>query len=144
MFMHDDQKEGEERGMPILVAKDRRSKVIRARVIPQKGRHWYGVKIAARVVGSLGYKRVILKSDQGPAILNLKEGVKNESAAEITFEESPGYDSKGNGEIEQAVQAVQGQFRTMKDALESRYGVRFDGDHPCIPWLVAHAQYATV
>ena len=37
MFMHDDQKEGEERGMPILLAKDRRSKVIRARVIPQKG-----------------------------------------------------------------------------------------------------------
>ena len=27
----------------------------------------------------------------------------------------------------------------MKDALESRYGVRLDGDRDCIPWLVAHA-----
>ena len=63
-----------------------------------------------------------MKSDQEPAILSMKEGVKNENAAEIVFEEPPGYDSKGNGEIEQAVQIVQGQFRAMKDALESRYG----------------------
>ena len=45
------------------------------------------------------------------------------------FEESPGYDSQGNGEVERAVQMVQGQFRAAKDGLESRYGVRFDGDH---------------
>ena len=137
--MHDDQAEGEERGMTILVAKDRRKRVIRARVIPQKGAHWYGIKIGSGIIDSLGYKRVVLKSDQEPAILSMKEGIKNENAAEITFEELPGYDSKGNGEIEQAVQLVQGQFRAMKDALESRYGVRFDGDHCCIPWLVAHA-----
>ena len=139
MFMDDDQKEHEEKGMPILVAKDRKKKVVRARVVPQKGKHWYSIKIASGIVDSLGYKRVVLKSDQEPAIMSLKEGVKNESGAEIVLEESPGYDSKGNGEIEQAVQLVQGQFRAMKDALESRYGVRFDGDHNCIPWLVAHA-----
>ena len=34
---------------------------------------------------------------------------------------------------------VQGQIRAMKDALESRYGVRMDGEHNCIPWLIAHA-----
>ena len=38
-FMHDKQKEGEEKGMPILVMKDRKTKVIRARVVPQKGKH---------------------------------------------------------------------------------------------------------
>ena len=96
-FMHDDQVEGEERGMPILVAKDRRKRVIRARVVPQKGSHWYGIKVGSGIVDSLGYKRVVVKSDQEPAILSLKEGIKNESAAEVTFEESPGYDSKGNG-----------------------------------------------
>ena len=55
------------------------------------------------------------------------------------MEESPGYDSKGNGEVERVVQMVQGQFRAMKDALEAMYGIRFDGDHTCMPWLVAHA-----
>ena len=45
MFMGDNQKEHEEKGMPILVVKDRKKKVIRARVVPQKGKHWYSVKI---------------------------------------------------------------------------------------------------
>ena len=45
MFMGEEQTEQEEKGMPILVMKDRRTKVIRARVIPQKGRHWYGIKV---------------------------------------------------------------------------------------------------
>ena len=98
----------------------------------------YAVKISGGIVDSLGYKRVILKSDQEPAILSLKERVKMESGVEIIMEESPGYDSKGNGEVERAIQMVQGQFRTMKDGLESRYGVRFDGDHQCVPWLMAH------
>ena len=79
MFMADKQKEEEEKGMPILVAKDRRSKVIRARVVPEKGKRWYAIKILGGVVGSLGYRRIILKSDQEPAIKSLKEGVNNES-----------------------------------------------------------------
>ena len=65
MFMHDDQKEEEEKGMPILVAKDRKKKVVRARVVPKKGQHWYGIKIASGIVDSLGYKRVILRSRAG-------------------------------------------------------------------------------
>ena len=55
------------------------------------------------------------------------------------MEESPDYESKSNGEVERVVQSVQGQFRTMKDGLESRLGKRIGGEHPCIPWLVAHA-----
>ena len=61
------------------------------------------------------------------------------SGIELVTEESPEYDSKANGEIERAIQMVQGQFRAMKDGLEARYGVRIAGDHECIPWLVAHA-----
>ena len=62
MFMHDKQKEGEEKGMPILVLKDRKTKVVRARVVPQKGKQWYAIKILGGMLDSLGYKRVILKS----------------------------------------------------------------------------------
>jgi hypothetical protein len=40
MFMHDNQGEGEEKGMPIMVVKDRKTRIIRARVVPQKGNHW--------------------------------------------------------------------------------------------------------
>ena len=71
--------------------------------------------------------------------MGLKEAVKNESALDIVAEESPEYDSQANGEVERAIQMVQGQFRAMKDGLEARYGVRFDGEHACMPWLIAHA-----
>ena len=71
--------------------------------------------------------------------MGLKEAVKQEIGSEVVLEESPGYDSKANGEVERAVQMVQGQFRAMKDALETRSGVRVNGEHCCIPWLVAHA-----
>ena len=55
MFMHDNQGEGEERGMPIMVIKDRKTKIIRARVVPQKGNHGYGIKVLSGVVESLGH-----------------------------------------------------------------------------------------
>ena len=55
------------------------------------------------------------------------------------MEESPEYESKSNCEIERAIQVIQGQFRAMKDILESRYNQRIVGEHPCIPWLMAHS-----
>ena len=134
MFMHDNQGEGEERGMPIMVVKDRKTRVIRARVVPQKGNHGYGIKVLSGVIESLGHSRVILKSDQEPALMSLKDAVKSEVRADVVLEESPEYESKSNGEVERAIQMVQGQFRTMKDRLESRYNQRIGGEHPCIPW----------
>ena len=47
MFTHDNQGEGEERGMPI----------IRAKLVPQKGSHWYGIKVLSGTVECLGHKR---------------------------------------------------------------------------------------
>ena len=40
MFMHDNQGEGEEKGMPIMVVKDRKTWIIRARVVPPEGQSW--------------------------------------------------------------------------------------------------------
>ena len=79
VFTHDDQEEGEEKGMPIMVVKDRRTRVIRARVVPQKGNHWYGIKVLSGVVESLGYSTVLLKSDQETSVMSLKDAVKAES-----------------------------------------------------------------
>ena len=55
MFMHDNQGEGEEQGMPIMVVKGRRTRIIRARVVPQKGNHWYGIKVLSGAIESLGH-----------------------------------------------------------------------------------------
>ena len=91
-----------------MVIKDRRTKVIRARVVPQKGNHAYGIKVLSGVIESLGHLKIILKSDQEPAILSLKDAVKMEVRADVVMEESPEYESKSNGEIGRAIQMVQG------------------------------------
>ena len=39
------------------------------------------------------------------------------------------------------IKQVQGQTRTLKDALSSRYGVKIPEDHECLPWLIRHAAF---
>ena len=65
-----------------------------------------------------GYKRTIFKSDQEPAIIELKRDVAR-IKAEVEFipEESPVEDSRSNGYIERSIQTVQGQIRASKEAL---------------------------
>ncbi len=48
-------------------------------------------------------------------------------------------ESQSNGEVEQAVKAVQGEARTIRDALETRIGRRLDHNHHALPWLIRHA-----
>ena len=55
------------------------------------------------------------------------------------FEESPTYDSRANGEVEWAIQTVQGQTRTLKDALKARYTTEVKPDDHIIPRMVMHA-----
>ena len=65
--------------------------------------------------------------------------MKAERSERIILEESPHSESKSNGVAENAVQQVQGQFRNMRDGLESRLGDRIQEDSPLTPWLIAHA-----
>ena len=76
MFMHDNQREGEEKGMPILVVKDRKTRIIRARVVPQKGNHAYGINVLSGVIESLGHSKVIL---------SLKDAVKSEVRTDVCY-----------------------------------------------------------
>ena len=138
-YMYMESKESEDKGMPILVVKDRDSGWISARVVPKKGKHVYAIKEMSKLIDWMGYRRIIIKTDQEPAIMDLKECVKNERPEEIMFEESPAYDSRANGEVERAIQTVQGQLRAVKDAFEARYGHEMVPEDNIIPWMVAHA-----
>jgi hypothetical protein len=128
--------------MPMLVIKDSRTKVALARVVPKKGRDQYAIERLQKDISNLGYKKMILKSDNEPAIIALKEAVKRERDQDIILEESPEYDSMGNGEIERQIQEVQGQIRAIKLNLEANYKNKLRDDHPAIPWLVAHSASA--
>ena len=70
-----------------------------------------------------------MRSDSEPAILVLKEAVRRETDAEVALEAVPAGDHQANGLVENVVKNVQGQFRVIKDALESRRKRRIDGEH---------------
>ena len=91
------------------------------------------------MVEGYGYGVVILKSDQEPSILALKNSIREGIRGDVRMEESPVGEHQSNGMIENAVQRVQGQFRVIRDGLEARIGKRLDGNHKCIPWMVRHA-----
>ena len=55
------------------------------------------------------------------------------------METSAAYDKQSKGEVEQVVQEVQAQARTMRLALESRIGRQVHPSGNYFPWLVKHA-----
>ena len=57
MYMHSEQEKEEEKGMPIIVAKDNKTKMIMARVVPSKGLDSYAVETVKRMVERLGTRK---------------------------------------------------------------------------------------
>ena len=98
-----------------------------AEVLIKKGRHDYGVERVSRMIESLGYEEMILKSDQEHSVMALKAGVRDRVAGTVRFEESPVGEHQANGDAENAVQRIQGQFRTIKYGLECRIGSKDKG-----------------
>ena len=45
---------------------------------------------------------------------------------------------ESNGKVEAVTWRMQGQFRKVKSALESRLGVELAADHNTLPWVVGH------
>ena len=74
-----------------------------------------------------------MKIDGEPAIVTLKQRVKQDRTECLVMEESPVEDSQSNGAIERTIQQVQGQIRFMKEALESRIGRRITGEDAIFP-----------
>ena len=108
----------EEKCLPILVMKDHRSKMVFSHVVPKKGASIaYCVSQVVRDLEYLGYPKMILKSDQEPAILDLRNAVAKqckELGMEVLPESSPVAESQSNGVVERAIQEIEGLVRTLK------------------------------
>jgi len=140
-FLNEKQEvENEERcGMPILAIKDRKTGMMQSRVVPSKGNDKYAIKRLKKDIELLGYKKIILKSDNEPSIISLKQAVKDSMNVEIILEESPVGDHQANGEVENAIKRCAGQFRTLKEVTETRYGKRIAPEHHILPWMIAYS-----
>ena len=84
-------KKEEVESLPILAGIDNKAKWHTAIMVPEKGVNGYAVGALAREIELSGYNRMIIKSDQESALLNLIGAVKRErkEAIEIMLEQSP-------------------------------------------------------
>ena len=89
-----------------------------------------------RVQSKLGYKRILMKSDNEPAIKRLKERVSEcLTGVECVPKEAPVGDSRANGSAENAVKQVKGQSTTLKTSTEDRYSCKIDAKSCLLAWI---------
>ena len=152
----------------ILVAKEKSSKMTLATVVPMKGTSMeYPIVRTLTFLKEIGIEGadIVLKPDQENAIKDLLNKVAarrsakskmektdgppadpqscqpcgQEAVGRTIHESSPVGSSQSNGFIERAIQAVEGQIRTMKLDFESHIGEKIPSDHNLIPWLVEYS-----
>ena len=123
-----------------MVMKDRDTKTIFADAVEMKERGLDGT--VTRVVENLakpGHKKIILRSDQEPAILYLIAGVIAAREDSTIPQNLPVGKSKSNGLVEPAVWPSKDQVRTLRLALPKRVGCRVPPKHDLMTWIVQHA-----
>ena len=90
----------------VLIVRDNRSKAVFAHTVPVKGADEEGFAVKAIVddVKWLGYTKIVLKTDNEPAILKLlQESLRDlrvEGLDQVMAENSPEYDPQSNGNAE--------------------------------------------
>ena len=100
----------------------------------------YPAKQVAYSIKQLGYSKTVFKSDNEPAILDLKRAVcqilRSEHGMQVIEEESPVEDHQANGVVENANGQFGGMARTLNDHLMSNYKWTPPTKHPIYAWLI--------
>ena len=108
--------ENDSMGVKVLVVKDAKSKMLFAHVVPSKGvdETRYAVDAVTADIVWLGYTKVILKSDNEPAILKRCEEALEELRVgsfcmeQVAVDHPPPHDRQANGQAESGVKSVRG------------------------------------
>ena len=133
--------ENEEDKQKCLIARDKWTKMLHASLVECKGT---GDDSAAKnlkeFITNVGYKKLELKTDGEPALIDVAKAVKAVSEADILLRNPPAHDPKANGVAERAVREFKEQLRTVKIALERRLKEKLDPELPILKWMVLHAQ----
>jgi hypothetical protein len=136
--------------MKCLIVRCHESKAVFAHAIPVKGadEDHYVADLIASDVAFMGHIRLLLKSDNEPALLALAEAAlqrircqvqKDQLDIEtISTEQAATYESASNGETECGIRAVRGLFHAHKLQLERRIEREVPPTHPLSAWLLEH------
>ena len=111
--------------MPVLVMKEKHSKMTMASVVPKKCS--FGVFASKRAMSflkeiGLDEADIVIKSDQEAAVGALVDDIKRmRNDSRTVVEHSPVRTPKSNGLIGRTVMSIKEQVEVMKSALESRW-----------------------
>ena len=97
----------------------------------------------AHLVGwqqGLGYKRIILRSDNEAALLKLLGKVsENLPGVECVPRTSPEGGSQASGAAEAAVREMKNQTRVLRSEMQEKYGHQLPELSPILSWLPRYA-----
>ena len=96
-----------------------------------------------RAIVATGEAKIILRSDNEPAILDLKRQAAAECRVRhgmtVVIDDTTEYESQDNGLAEMAVREVKGVARSVRVALSELYEKDISSKHLVLPWLVSCA-----
>ena len=142
-------------GKPMLAIKETKTKCIWAIASNRKGSTATAVpERLAEIIASLSYDKLILRSDQEPAIIDLQtemdnwrkdnleitaSAMMNRFGTKLIIENSGVGDSQANGDIEEAIRRIRGEVRTLIVHIEAKSGGKVRADSRIMEWAVEHA-----
>ena len=148
LFKRDELNEEDMRGaLTVLVVYDSSSKGPFCHAVLAKGAGtdgYAGARVAEDIAFA-GHTRVILRSDNEPALLQVvADALKNLRVQQLDAASSEGsvpYDPQTAGAAEVTVRNLKGQVRAMQLTLDRCLGMHVPPRHPLMAWLVEHAAF---
>ena len=128
--------------LPILCVKCRNSSTgcVGATVVDRNCASDYASSFLRAFIKSLGFKRILVRSDNERSLLSLIERVtSNLTGVELVLMTSPEGDHQANGLAEVGVREMKAQTRILRSQLEQRLGSRIDEKDPLMSWIPRHA-----
>ena len=111
-----------------------------ATVVDRKGASDFASSFRTALIKSLGFKRILVRSDTERSLLSLIERVmSNLTGVELVLMTSPEGDHAANGLAEVGVHEIKAQTRILRSHLEQRLGNRIDERDSLMSCIPRHA-----
>ena len=129
---------------PILCGRHNLNRWVVCCMLPCKGTgHPFCVTALFQMIKFFRDKKLIIRSDGEPSIVDLKSAAARRAVAtlgvEVPTEETPVGDSGANGLSEEAVRTCKAKVRTLRHATEKLHGCKIGETHNSLPWMCLYA-----
>ena len=96
---------------------------------------------AVKMLNFLGLSDIILQCDPEPPLIKWAESVKSKRTERTVIRSFPRRSHQSNGGVENYQKQLQGQVRTMPEAMQEHTQYRPSADNALMRWIVRHAAW---